>query len=566
MSLTDDFKENPAKFILNRERQLAKVREPYLPLWKDIIDFVDPRLYNLDSTKVEGMKVGQYMFDGTPISALNLLADGLHGYLVSPSMRWFKLKLAGVGSLEDLLEVRQWLENVEEVMFSAFQRSNFYETMSSFFRDGGSIGTAHLYSEEDIRSNRIVFSVRHPGEMCIAQNFFGRVDTEYRKCQFTLRQLVTMFGKAVPAQMSLRAATSPEEKQWVIHAVFPNEDRDVMKIDSGNLPFSSYYVLEKGDTGPVVLSKSGYRSNPYASWRWKVLSNEIYGRSPASDALVDIISLHQIGRSLLKAAHLSVEPPLNVPSEMRGKVRINPSGINYYEDAGRFISPVNLGINFPIGEDREARKIKIIEEHFKVDFFIMLARSERMMTATEIMERQGEKAAVLGPTIGRLNSEALDPIIDRVFDIELEAGRLPAPPDIVVEKFAGHPIEVDYMGPLAQAQKRLFKVQGVTNTIESIKPLLEIDASILDNFDLDEIARQVAEANGLITRAIRPMDVVLAIRQSREEAIKAEKMAAMLAATSQAIPNLSQTPGKGSPIDQMQGAMEGGAMEGGRVA
>jgi hypothetical protein len=39
------------------------------------------------------------------------------------------------------------------------------------------------------------------------------------------------------------------------------------------------------------------------------------------------------------------------------------------------------------------------------------------MTATEVIQRNEEKMRLLGPVLGRLQSELLKPLIDRVFNI-----------------------------------------------------------------------------------------------------------------------------------------------------
>ena len=42
------------------------------------------------------------------------------------------------------------------------------------------------------------------------------------------------------------------------------------------------------------------------------------------------------------------------------------------------------------------------------------------MTATEVIQRNEEKMRLLGPVLGRLQSELLKPLIDRVFAILLK--------------------------------------------------------------------------------------------------------------------------------------------------
>lgn len=503
-----------AKQIIKRQKQLEELRQPWDNLWYSICQYVVPRRYDITGDKEKGRKVGTDIYDGTPLGALNLLADGLHGYLVSPSIQWFRLQFRN-RALNENWYVRKWLQECAEQMYAEFASSNFYESMSEYFLDGGSIGTATLYIEEDINEDVINFSCRHPGEIFIAENKYGKVDTVYRRFKLSARQAEQRFGKDVLSErLKLAAKQTPDQEFKFYHAVFPNTDRDVTKQDNKNFPFASVYVEVDAEE---VVGQSGYRMNPFHVWRWKKNSNEVYGRSPASDALVDIIKLNQIGKDMLQASHMSVDPPLNVPQEMKGRVRIHPHGMNYYTSDGRTISPIHTGINFPVGVDREERAQKIIEDHFKVDFFLMLARAEREQTATEVLEKAGEKAAVLGTTIGRLNSECLNPVIDRVFDILWNAGKLPEPPGEVLASGESR-IEVDYLGPLAQAQRRFFRTQGIASSFERAAPIFQLAPETVDVIDFDEALREILDASGAPVKAIRTRDDVKEIREARNQA------------------------------------------------
>ena len=505
-----------ADLIIKRQAQLEDLRLPWERLWQDIADYVVPVRANIKSES-KGTNRATKIYDGSPLAALELFADGLHGYLVSPSIQWFRLKMADP-RLNAIPEVKEWLQETEKTLYSAFQRSNFYTTMGEFFIDAGSIGTSTIYSEEYWPENttvsKILFHTRHCAEICIAENEQGIVDTVYRKYKIQARQAAKKFGKE---NLSLSLQNALEKNPFTefefIHALFPREERQLGKLNAKNKPFASYWLQLEGKK---MVLESGYDSNPFSVWRYRKASNEVYGRSPASTALSDIIGLNLISKTLLKAAELSVEPSYNVPSELMGKVRIRPRGMNYYDDEKRVISPVLSGINFPVGIDREDKKREIIQDHFKVDFFLMLSRAERQMTATEIIERQGEKAAVLGTAIGRLNYECLDPTIDRTFDIEYNAGRIDDPPDILLEQ-PGARIDVDYMGPLAQAQKRLFQTQGIIRSLEGLKPILDVNPDSADIVDWDDTARQVLESYGMPQKTIRSMDEVLGIREARAQ-------------------------------------------------
>jgi hypothetical protein len=561
---------------------LAKIRQDYELLWQDIIDFVNIRRYNLKDDKTRGAKAGTKLYSSEAVDSLRDLRSGLFSYLVSPAMQWFKLRV-GNEQLMANKQVRSWLEDVEWALYTALQRSNFYETCPEVFNDGGSIGTATLYDEEAVADGNLVFTACNPGEIWIAEDKYGRVDTIVRRTKFSARQAVEKFatisqdmtmeqrmaaaanaGLSNALTMAYSLPANAETEFTFYQFIFPNADVEMFynayngrvepKIGATNKPFQSYYVQEDG---PSIVSESGYWSKPFQVWRWRKNSEEIYGRSPASDAIVDILTDNQMSRTLLNAAHQAVEPALNVPSELRGKVRITPRGMNYYEEQGRIISPIlTHGANYPIGVDREDRVKRTIKRHFMTEFFTMLSQAAmegRQLSVPQVMEMQGEKAVMLGDIVGQINSELLDPLVDRIFQIEYAARRIPPPPDILAA-FEGSRIEVHYMGPLAQAQRRLFKTQGISQSLAALQPIAQIKPDVLDNIDFDYITREIMTATGLSEKAIKEDTVVAQERKVRGQQAMAQQQAQMLSMAAQAVPNVSKAPEDGSLMSK---AMEG---------
>lgn len=505
--------EEKARQIKNRFGYLQSYRSYFdSGIWQEIADYVLPIREDLKGDRKPGQIRATKMYDGTAVSALNLFADGLHGYMISPSIQWFTLRLPRhLRFIENVPEVREWIEDIQSDIYSAFQSSNFYSEMRTYFKDGGGIGTASLYMEEDIATGKVIFICLHPKEGYIAEDKYGNADTFYRRVKLTARQAEQEFGKdnlSIPIQNALKN-NSYQEFEF-LHAVFPRDDFDSRKITATNKKYASIWSEFNSNH---ICRESGYDSFPYMVWRYSK-SGDVYGFSPASFALPEIKSLNAISKDLLGAAQMAVRPPYNIPIEMKGKVRLTPFGMNYYgSDYNRKISPINTGINFPIALDREDKKREIIEKHFHVDFFLMLQRAERQMTATEIMERMGEKASVLSASVGDLTA-TLDSIIDHVFEIEMAAGRIPPPPDILMD-YGGAKIDITYMGPLAQAQRRLFETQGIRTGLELAAPLFAIFPETVDLINADATLKELLISNGFPQSALNPPDVVMTTRQQK---------------------------------------------------
>ena len=517
-----------SKEILDRFEFLKEERAKWEPLWKEISQVLLPRRSWWDDNDSSGKKPETKIFDTTGIESLQTLADGLQGYSVSPSFKFFKLKMAD-DNLTRAPFSADWLEEVENAIYGAFNQSNFYGAMSEFFQDAAAIGTACMFVEDDEEGGKINFSSRHPKELYIAENRAGTVDTVYRKFKVAIRTVVQQFGTSgLDSTWQRMYEENPYQRVTMLHAVFPRGTEGAGRKDKA---FASMYF---DYDNKKLLDEGGFDEMPYLVWRWGKNSDEVYGRGPGGDSLPDILRLNQMAKTLLMAGELSVNPPLNIPRANKGLERIVPRGYNYYDQTTGKVEPINLGQNFPFGWQELQDQRNVVRNKFHVNFFLMLENLQRtgQMTATEVMERQSEKAAVLGARIGRLNSECLSPLIDRVFAILQRRMMIPPPPQGLAQQ--GGRVDIEYMGPLAQAQRRFNQNQGVNATLGLISAMVEIEgkaaqfgSTSIDNFNMDEIAYAGANAAGAPQKTIREKPEIDEMRAQRAQAQAAQQQQAI---------------------------------------
>lgn len=566
--------------IIKTIGHLAQIRQPYEYMWDEIIDFVVHYRRGINSTSSKGLKTGERVYDTTPLQALNLLADGLHGYLVSPSIRWFGLKLpnriefplTNFGNMrkwngkraDSIPEIKQWLEDSEDVMYSDFLRSNFYETTPEYFRDGGSIGTANMYVEEDVRTGKTIYMLYHPREYYIVEGKDGSVKAVYRKFSYTLDQLVEMFGYEkmtdVDENFKTMYENNPYTETEVAHAVYPRDTYDPQKKDVKNMQWASVWIH---CAKSKVLRESGRTFFPHLTWRWRKNGDEWWGRSPSWDAYVEIVKNNQAEKDLMEVQQMMARPPYYATEDLRGKVKIRPKGRTWLSQSqyDRPPKPYDLNLSgFPITLERQDRAQQIIKDFYHTDLFFLLsdaARNKVPLTATQVIEISGERAAIIGTRIGRLHQELMNPAIDIQFSIANEGGRIPPPPDVLYE-LAGANIEVDYMGPLSQAQKRLFRTQGIFAGLEAAAKVGQLFPSALQNIDEDATMLETLDAVGFPIKAIRPEDKVREMREVEAARRDEIEKAAMLGTLADKMPKMSRAIEKGSVMEKLTGISGGG--------
>jgi len=347
----------------------------------------------------------------------------------------------------------------------------------------------------------------------------------------------------------------------IIHGVFPNDERVLGSLSSKNKGFRSVYLEENATEQDTVLSDKGYDDNPYITWGWNENSTEDYARSPSHDALPEILALNRLEGKVLEAVDKSVDPAMYGPGKNRGRIKTYPGAMNYYENYEmEKIAPIYQGIQLPITlEEREDLRRRIRGYYFN-EFFLILSQMASeggnvQKTIAEIMEIQGEKAASISPIIGRYETKFLDSIIVRTYRLEYEAKRLPPMP-AVIEDRGDEGIKIKYTGPLATIQEKLYKTTGVTHTLNFIMPIAQmqqINAPILDRFDFDEIAEEIAETYEMPRRAIRTDKEVQELREARAKATQEAQQAEMLEKAGKAAPGLGKAPEPGSPAEKLLG-------------
>ena len=515
--------------------------------WSDIQQNVIPHRTGFEESPEKGQRHDSKIYDGTPLAALNTYASGSQGYLLSNVFKWFGLRVAEERVM-DIREVRMWLSVVEQVLYGLVQRSNFYKQVYELFRDGGAFGTATLYTWFDEGERKEWFTTIHPREIYIAENDNGEVDTVFHHYQMSYKRAMQRFkNDTVHPEVEKAAGEAHRkyEEMEILRVVRPNERWERGRADNASMRFESLYIDVDHQ---VVMREGGHAINPYAVWRVEKSSDEAYGRGPGWTALADIKALYAYAKSDITAAQLMVNPPLEIPTE-RYDFKYLPGGRNYYDDQSRRAFVMDTRIDLKAGLEREERTRKIIEKHFLVDFFLLMSQMDRDVTATEIRRRQEEKAVILGPHIAGLNQDVLDRIIDRLFMDAWDAGMIPPPPRVLVE--SGQHMDVDYMGPLAQAQRSFFHSEPYRASLGDIMGVAQLRPDVLDNYNWDFITREMSKAQGMPEEALLDEKIVAQVRQVRQQQLQQQRQLAAMEQMGKAAGGLGKSVEEGSVLEAM---------------
>lgn len=475
---------------IRRYDRLKADRGTWESHWAEIAELVYPRRDDFVTTRSEGEKRMSKVFDSTPIQANELLASAMIALNTNPATKWFKASTQGMDE-----EAKRWLDNAGEVMLSHINSpdSGFYTACYEYFMEFCAFGTACMFIDEPEDMNGIICQARSLSEIVVAEGSTHRIDTVFRKFEYSVHQLMQRWPETSgDTVLKLFAKEEFDTKFEVLHCIKPRINFDPTKQDSKNLPFESLYILK--DEG-ILLEEGGYHENPMPVGRFYKSPMETYGRSPAMTALPDIKLLNEIMKVTIKGAQKSVDPSLLVPSDgFLQPLRTAPSGINVFDaSTGRAANQVigQLPSSNPnIGVDL----VQLLSDKIRSIFFVdqlQLAGSPTM-TATEVLQRTEEKTRLMAPVNGRVQSETLYPILDRVFGILLRQGKFGEVPDSIPAEF-----DFEFTGAVSQAQRQK-EAQGFLQSVETLNPLLQINPQLLvENLNPDLLVRDTLEMFGV---------------------------------------------------------------------
>jgi len=279
-----------------------------------------------------------------------------------------------------------------------------------------------------------------------------------------------------------------------------------------------------------IGAEDGFASFPYLVPRTATEPGELYGFSPAQQASPAMGSVNAMKKSMLRIGQKKADPPLLASDDgvLSGRLGLTPGYVNYgaINAAGQ-----PLVRSLEVGDLNPAKEILAdersdIDDAFLVNLFQILIETPEM-TATEVVERVAEKAALAAPTMARLQGGLLGPEVERALYLISEYNPQimpPMPPELVE---AQGEYDIIYTSPLA---KGLYAEED-SGFLYMVQTSMEVatatqDASAMDHYNFDVAIPELAEHRSVPTRWMRSPDELAAIRANRQQQADQANLAA----------------------------------------
>lgn len=465
----------------------------------------------------------RHIYDSTAPVSCDLLASQIHSNLTSPSIRWFELRFRRE-AINDRQDAKEWLDAAQSQIWQTLLESDFNMEIAETYLDLCGFGTSILFEEELDEDNwaGITFTALPIRDSYFEFGADDKLLRFYRRLRYTKLQLQDKFPD-MPQKILDDMTDDVDEKHEVVFAVYRrdgiDEPEDVGTIAPKARPYGYKYILH---ASAEELDEGGYYQMPAFVARWKKVSGSNWGHSPAFIALSDILQLNQVVAQTSEARAKEIDPPMK--STERGLVSdldLYPGGLTLVTEMDlldRLMAP-NPGL---FQGDME---IERLQESIRSVYFIdkLELKDSPAMTATEVMVRYERMQRQFAPTLGRLQADLLDPLIEMTYMTLQRAGQLPAPPEDLADQI----LDIEYTGPIPRAQKNE-QAQAVSLWAGELAGLSQVLPEILDVVDTDAIARELGFDRGVPASLMRDEKEVAELRQQRAEQEETMKQLALL--------------------------------------
>ena len=463
------------------------------------------------------------------------------GALMRPRGKpWFRL-VAKPNHLMDNDAIMRWCEHKTEVHREIVydKDAQFTRAMAQSDNDYVTFGNSIVSHTYNMNATGMLYKCLHLRDCAWAENFEGVVDEMHEKMQLELRQIAQLFGlPALPKEWARRLKDHPEEKHTIRRCVAPIDEYEYSREERQEratlAEYMSLYIAEGVGDDECALGESHFIGFPYTVRRWMTVSGEDYGRSPCTGvALAESRVLNSVQESLLTGIQLKNEPPLQARHDaVIGEPSLRPAAITYIDDdyderLGDALKTLNVG-EPRYGMEYAEKKQEALGNAFFQSILKWLP--DKQLTAFEVskrLETYVQEAAPIFEPMEAENAMMQEATFLRALEMGAYGQRLPdGTIEGVPEELQTAEMGFDFETPLSDALKEQKAAKG-DELMARITSWEDIAPTMKDNFDLDEIARDIGEGHGQVNWMKKPedRDAERAARQQEAEQQRAEQAA-----------------------------------------
>ena len=447
---TIDITEQEEKLVIERFKELKTERGKYIPIWKDVQNYVaitNDVNSEFEDDKQPSEQKDVFINNPTAFTSVNQAGDYLAGILwnlnavtIEPS-KYIKDKAQGSDfshfykkATETFLEQM----NAADAGFQSILKSYCYEQFS--FGTSG-IGTFKSKEFENGQSECcLTFKPFGVWNCCIDEGANNKIDVVYTVYHRRLNQIIEEFCyengsfseellKELPEEIQRAVEENKFNRKFkLIYGILPNNSFRLGKRGKKGARFKGYWFLE--NSGNQVFRVDYFNKMPIAMCRAIRVNNQIYGESSGTLAISSIKMLNYISGNTVDNIEKITDPALgvisgslaagNVINRSAGAVtNFNPQAIANGQTPIFPIAQtgdISAVVNFLIPELK-----KDIVNIFKIDQLLDF-NNQTQMTATESSYRMSIRGKSINGLLTQEKTETIEPVCHRAISIIADCG------------------------------------------------------------------------------------------------------------------------------------------------
>lgn len=520
---------------LKEYKKLRTQKHKWETMWQILGEYVHMFKQDFQNITDAGEFLTDQIYDSTAPKSLRGFANAVKGMLWQSAKS--SMQIIPTHDLEDDSSVKDFFKMMNKKTAYAMDdlKAGLELALEEFLLDQGCFGTSGVGVFEGDESD-LLFKAYGVETLAIKEGANGFINTIYDLFELTVEQVVEKWGDETPPHiMKMHDEKQYDKKIKILHCIKPRRKRDKTKKNNLNMPYMSKYIDYDNQ---ILIKESGFEEQPIYISRFYKRRIETWGRSPAMDALSDIMHLNAASEARLLAYEKTLDPPLGVAHDSiigNGVIDTSAGGINVVDMSKTQTNPI-----FPLFSNGTIREVdKMIEElkesiagHFLLDRLLDM-NNKTQMTLGEVQIRNQLRYEALGSVFARLIRECINPLIERSVSILFNNGKFgkwrigkdemgmekaisdTIPEPVLMKITAGEDFyDIRYNTPAMKIIKSQ-EVQAINDTLAFAGSAANIDPSVLDNIDVDDALDRIVRING--TDILKAKEEVEKLRQQRAQ-------------------------------------------------
>ena len=475
---------------------MKQTRSQLTNLFEEVDKYYQPNLNNFynDNRQMLGTNSDTHLLNKFGSRSATRVTNTLYSVIMNVDTQFFTL-LPQDSSLD--------MKETDEAVLAAIGTSNLSSVAMSAFKEIILYGSCSVYPAYDKVKDKLVYTLLPRVNSYFETDYNNKPYINSMSETVSPAALIGEYGKLVSSEVKEAAAENISKSHKASVAVW----RYFTETDM--------YVVEEKTQHIIV--KYPLSSQPVATARWDYNKNDYYGSSMAIKALTDVRYLQTMEKQVLRQAQLAINPIIVMPYDntaMSDGLIFNtePGGVIEYRppiDGSTAIPQVlQISGDIQMGQYYIDKTEQAISANFFLDVRQFALQAGQQTTATQINAGGSEKLDIILGMIVSIINDFVKPLVERTVQLLFDAGKL--------ENMQQEEYDIEVHSSLLVKAREIRARRSLT-AFDTVAQISQMDPSVMDNIDMDELTRDFVLKSQLPSAAIKSKAQVAKSRNAAVE-------------------------------------------------